>query len=578
VRKRRLVLGFAVAAVLAAGPGWARKPTPTPTPRPIGGLVFSDRYQVTVVNVDVYVRDTKGNPVTGLTKDDFKVFQDGVEMPITNFAAYTEEVFRDRWQRAARPSPGPTPVPEPEVEIKPIWVVIYVDNENVKPLERNRVLRRVREWIRRTLRPPMQAMVVAYEKRLKVIQPFTSDPREVNSALRSLRTHTAGGVDRASRRREIIDLMREFQTQERERPNEGYNYREYKNHAYRLIASFADEEVNNLRFSLGALREMISMMAGLPGRKSVIYVSDGLPMTPGADLVFEYAAVFHDSSLLSLLSRYERSEEFQSLVSFANGLGVRFYTVETKGLKLEGGITAEDRYTADIQTISVTEHNYQDSLRYLADGTGGLAVVNTNDVLPGLMNISKDFFTYYSLGYRINASGADKVHRIEVKCPTHPEYRLRYRRRFVEKSLESRVQDRVLTALVIDFDENPMQVDVEIGRPAPATSERWTVPISVTFPLRKVALLPEGDDYVGRVVLFVAARDAGGKQSDLQRQEHEIRVPAADYEGLQRERWAIHLQLLMQEGSYRVAVGLMDYVTRQASYRTVKVRINPDGG
>ncbi|RMF83133.1 MAG: hypothetical protein D6739_07645, partial [Nitrospirae bacterium] len=125
---------------------------------------------MTVVNVDVYVRDKKGNPVTGLTQDDFEVYQDGVKMPITNFAVYTEEVFRDRWERAAGPGPAPTAVPEPEVEIKPIWVVIYVDNENVRPLERNRVLRRVREWIQETLRPPMQAMVVAYEKRLKVIQ------------------------------------------------------------------------------------------------------------------------------------------------------------------------------------------------------------------------------------------------------------------------------------------------------------------------------------------------------------------------------------------------------------------------
>jgi hypothetical protein len=222
---------------------------------------------------------------------------------------------------------------------------------------------------------------------------------------------------------------------------------------------------------------------------------------------------------------------------------------------------------------SVGSRNYVDSLRFMADNTGGLAVVNTNDLAKGMQRIRDDLFTYYSLGYTLSTSGADRVHRIEVDLPNHPEYRLRYRRRFVEKSLESRVQDRVMTGLIVELDENPLEIEVETSEPVPATGDRWTLPVRVTFPLSKLALIAEDDDYVGRVVLFVAARDEQGQDSDLQRQEHEVRIPAADYEQAQGERFTLGFALLMREGPQRVAIGIMDQVTRQAAYDRVAVSV-----
>ena len=40
---------------------------------------------VKVINVDVVVTDKKGNAVTGLTKDDFELFENGQPKLITNF-------------------------------------------------------------------------------------------------------------------------------------------------------------------------------------------------------------------------------------------------------------------------------------------------------------------------------------------------------------------------------------------------------------------------------------------------------------------------------------------------------------
>jgi len=90
-----------------------------------------------------------------------------------------------------------------------------------------------------------------------------------------------------------------------------------------------------------------------------------------------------------------------------------------------------------------------------------------------------------------------------------------------------------------------------------------------------VALLPEGEDYVGRIVMFIAVRGVDGRQSDLVRQEHEIRIPSADYEHAQRQRWTIDTQLLLESGRYRIAVALLDPLTRQDSYQNTAVAVDP---
>ncbi len=120
--------------------------------------------------------------------------------------------------------------------------------------------------------------------------------------------------------------------------------------------------------------------------------------------------------------------------------------------------------------------NLNDSLRYLADETGGMAIYNTNDVGPKLDLISQDMFTYYSLGYPLQASGSDRVHKVRVKLrddPAFENYQLRYRSRFVEKSLETRVQDAVISSLVFDVVDNPMDLEVTTG--TPVAGERGTL-------------------------------------------------------------------------------------------------------
>ncbi len=287
---------------------------------PVGGLAFVDEVQVTVVNVDVYVRDGKGRPVKDLGADDFSILQNGVEMPISNFAELDAEVIRHQLLETAMEGPVDTVDPVEEVppapEIKPMWVVLYIDHENIGTLDRNRVLRRVREFVTENLEAPVEMMVVSFQRSLKVVQPFTSESRDVTGVLRGMVKQTAGREERESARQEIL---RDLQDESNRNTGTQARTQEGTKMALRQeVAAFAAEEADALRLALGGLRQVVAMLSGIDGRKSIIYVSSGLPMVPGIGLMHDHAMTFHDQSILSLRGRYDQTRLFHELASAAN--------------------------------------------------------------------------------------------------------------------------------------------------------------------------------------------------------------------------------------------------------------------
>jgi len=538
--------------------------------RPIGGLAFVDELEVTVVNVVAYVTDKHGASVNDLTKDDFRIFHDGEERPISNFQLYTEELIRSYYQAEEAVPLGPTPsaeqaAAEPPADIQPVWVMILVDNDNLRPLDRNRVLGQLRTFVRENSQPPVKMMVASTNKALKVEEEFTDDSSAILGALEGLKMTTGGRTNRDSSRADVYDEIDRFTEAQSSSGDASLQQ------ARSLAVSFAEEELNDLQFTFGAIREAVNLLAGLPGKKMILHVSNGLPMTPGLDLFYALSNAYNEPGMVTEGMRYAQTRQWESLVKNATSQGVTFYPIGAGGLENITMGSAEHNAPRDTIAASMEHDNYIDSLRFMADETGGVAIVNANDIRPRLDRVEQDFYSYYSLGYNLQMSGSDKVHQIKVTLPDHPDYEIRYRRRFVEKALDSRVQDRVLTGLVIPLDENPLGITLETGDQAPASADRWTVPFKLSFPLANIALLPEGSDYIGRVTLFVAARDTKGKQSDLVRQEHEVRVAAADYEEAQRSRFAIKASLLMEAGSFKVSVGLLDQMTRQAAYTTSSV-------
>jgi VWFA-related protein len=551
----------------------------------VGGLAFVDEVQVTVVNIDVFVRDRRGDAVTGLSKEDFRLLQDGQERRLSHFAAYTREVIAEIMaartdQDSASTSP-PTPsdvgtatttadaAARPAADVQPVHLILYVDNENIRPFDRNRVLAQLRRFVDEVMQPHVEVMVISVQRSPKVVQPFTNDPRAVKDALRSLTQVYGARVDADRSRGRIIHAMQKIMDDAssdggRGDPRVAVDLQE-------RIRVYGEELSMELNYSINSLREVLTTLAGLPGRRVLVHVSSGLPAVPARDLINCYGQLYQQSSTLPMLARFNRRYVYESVASSANAQGVTFYTIDASGLAGGGAMSAEYARPIDPLTTSIHQLNYQEPLLLLAEKTGGRAIVDSNDVTSLLEEMRDDLFTYYSLGYTLSASGSDTVHRIEVELPAHPEYELVYRRALVEKSLETQVQDRVVSGLLLALDANPMGIAISAGdAKATASSDRRILPVEVVIPIESVALLPEGGEYVGRVVLFVANRDLKGRQSDIQRRQFEIRMPPEDYATRRSERYVAALDLLLNAGDHKVVVGVLDPVTRQASFASIR--------
>ena len=570
-------MALALASVSAQEPA-----TTDDRPEVVGGLAFIDEVELTVVNIDVFVTDKSGRAITDLEADDFLVFQDGRQRQLSHFALYTEEVI-SRIVQSAEDALSAVPLPTPEAlaaepattvrpVVKPVYIVLFIDNENLRPMDRNRVLGQIRGFLKEVMYPHVQVMVVTYQRSLKVEQPFTNNSREITDALRAVRGMNATRGTQDTERKKIL---REFASlQQQGTKGTEQNRIELENR----IRSYADVIDNELDFAINAVREITATLSGLDGRKYLFHISSGLPMVPAKDLLYQLGTTFQQTSTLAMEARLNHRRHYKALASAANSQGVTFYTIDASGMGGAGdSISAEYAGATDPITAGLYVINQQEPLQYIAERTGGRAILSVNDVTSGLEQFRQDLFAYYSLGYTISGSGTDKIHRLEVELPAHPGYELNYRRNFVEKSLESKIQDRVVSGLTFDLDENPMAVSVDTGAASPAADERSILPFEIGFPLDSIALVPEGEEFVGRVVVFIAVRDEKGRQSDMQRREHEIRIPQNDLEAHHSDRYVIELPLLMRSGSFRIVVGVMDRLTRQTSYSTIHRSVSNEG-
>jgi len=533
--------------------------------------MYFETVDVTVVNVDVHVTDKKGNPIKGLTKEDFEVFENGRPVVISNFFVVED----GRPQTAPGPSkpkdraaqePAPPVALRPEVSPVPedqrLHLVIYVDNFNIRPFNRNRVFRRLREFLQGKLSRGDRVMLVSYDRSLHVRREFTSDPQLIASALFDLESLSGFGVQADSDRREMVEAIEEAQSSR----EVTWRARQY-----------AESAFNDLSFSIDALKETLTWLAGLPGRKAILYVSDGLPMVPGEDLFYMINEKFSDQSgILSTAREFDASRRFMELVALANSNRVTLYTIDASGLRVPQTYTAQQASVGrdGVQSTgeSVYAHNIQAPLRMLADETGGQAIYNTNDVGPGLDRVASDFETYYSLGYTPGHGGTGRFYKIKVKVQ-RKGLRVRYREGYRDKSLYTRMEEGTLSSLRFGFGSNPLDLKVRLGEGASVANNQWAIPIVVGIRLDKIILVSRDQFHEGRLKLYFGAMDEKGWVSEIQEYPLPLKISNDNIDAAREGPYVFRNKMLMRSGLHRVAVGLWDEIGAEGSFVTQAVMV-----
>ncbi len=553
-----LVSPAAPAGARPAAPASPAKPDATAA-KPPADEGFAESVTVNVVNVDVYVSDKKGR-VTGLARKDFEIFEDGRPMAITNFlaveagqtvgAAAAEPEVAEGEKGAPKLPPGYEPPPIPEDQ--KLRLIVYIDNYNLKPFDRNRVMRSLRVFLDQKLRHGDQVMLVSYDRDLHVRQTFTTDVALVNAQLLAIEKISAQGVHQENDRREIMKNIDDATS---------------GSQAMSFARGYAGAAFNDISFTVDALKNLVTSLAGMSGRKAIVYVCDGLPMIVGED-IFYYVQNKFGNSIISEDSEFDVSRRFEELTSQANANRVTFYTIDAGGLRTYASSSAENAGPGQgVYIDSINISNMQAPLQMMAEKTGGTYVINANDVGPQLDKIADDFKTFYSLGYTPPHSGDGRFHKITVKVK-RKGVDVRFREGYRDKSVDARMSDGTLAALQFPFQTNPIGMTIEFGHPAERKDGFFLVPVSVKIPLGKLALVPREQGSAAKLRLFIGAIDPDGRTSDVQQVPVPINVPAAEVSKLGGKHFLYTVSLLMRGGDQKVAVGLRDDVGAQESYVT----------
>jgi VWFA-related protein len=537
-------------AASGATPPTAQKPpAPAPAPAPSRPLApVTESVEVSVTNVDVVVTDSKGNRISGLTRDDFEVYQDNVPQPITNFYAVTGgKLLLEDGKTVDVESPAA--VAEVPRELKSRYVV-YIDNLNIQPQNRNRMFKRLKEFISTSVGPQAEAMVVTYNRSLKVKRRFTSEKGDVLNAIEETELETGGGTPLAGERRDAISRINEAQSEDQ---------------AIRLARTYSQSLRNDLEFAVDAIKTTLNGLAGIEGRKIFIYVSEGLPAQAGYELFDTIQKKFSGGrSTLETLD-FDMNTKYASIVQSANANGVTIWALDASGLAAEELVSAENRYMEARPSSFAMRQNTQGPLLMLAEQTGGMAAINTNDWKDSLDELSKDFSNFYSIGYRSTRAASDRPHSLEVRVK-RKGLRVRARKGLVDKSTETRTAEAVVASLHYPRQDNPLGVSVTLGEPKPYDKENFLLPVRVAVPVGKLGLVPSGDQYQGQFFVYFVVLDALGKQSDLSVQRQAVTVPAKDFANAQRKDFYYDVSLIVVPGGQKLAVALRDGVSNLTSY------------
>jgi len=171
-----------------------------------------------------------------------------------------------------------------------------------------------------------------------------------------------------------------------------------------------------LRFStatLSTVEDVLRSMSPVPGRKICLLVSDGFLVGNGTS--------------------EERTREMQRLIDGATRSGAVVYALDTRGLVPTGGDAGVEGYGAppglqaglERQSAQLT----RETLRGVANDTGGFLVHGTNDLASGLRRMLEDNDAYYLLAYEpANVKRDGRFRKIQVRLPRHRGYTVRTRK------------------------------------------------------------------------------------------------------------------------------------------------------
>jgi VWFA-related protein len=337
--KMGVVVGLAIFATQAT----QSPDAPQPMPRGVDVI----RLGVDLVRVDATVTDARGQHVRDLTAADFELLQDGRPQAISTFDYVRLSALERPPDAGLRPAhPGSTrPLAPHEVRRT---IALIVDDLGLSLESTGRVRTVLQRFLDTQMQPGDLVAILRTGAGMGALQQFTSDRRALQAAADSVRWNMSGRIS-----------------------------------VFRTTELYPEDAFRNELFSagtLGAVSYVIRGLSELPGRKSVILLSDGFSLKDS------------DGHYLRVLAA------LRGVVDASNRAGVVVYGIDMRGLAATGPTASEGR-PSSASGRSAELRDKQEGLGVLAAETGGLLISNANDLSAGLARVLDDQQGYYLLGY-----------------------------------------------------------------------------------------------------------------------------------------------------------------------------------
>ncbi|HSK76853.1 MAG TPA: VWA domain-containing protein [Thermoanaerobaculia bacterium] len=531
---------------------------------------FNEAIDVKVVNVEVYVTDRDGRRVQGLGREDFELFEDGKRVEVVNFAEVGERAQSSQAPAPVPPAEGAAPEavpapPAPPVERDRLHLLVYVDNFNLTPYSRNRVLKQLRSFLEETVQADDRVLLVTHDEGLNVRVPFSAGKNAMLAELPKLEKLAARGALNDHHARQVRSFIQET----------GCDDELKRDQVLSAARSYAQTSYNNVAMSLNALQGLVESLSGIEGRKAILYVSNGLSFRPGEDVYMLVDAICGRQPSFSLV---DVSTRLRELTATANAARVTFYSLEAAGLRSSTSASAETQfnsYTAEMDFMKNSD--LQDVIYNLASETGGRAVLNATSIAPDLARIASDLRSYYSLGYTPAHSGDRRMHQLKVKVK-RDGVQVHHRTTYRDSSREEILASRVQTVLLHGFEDNPLSAQLEFISSEPEKKGRHLVTLRLRIPFSKLVLLSQEGFWGGKLTLWVGTRDTAGRMAPVRSVEIPVRIPAPKGGEALSGAFVYDIRMTMAgKGEQTVAVGIRDDLGQTASFLAKALQVEKRG-
>jgi VWFA-related protein len=348
------------------------------------------RRETHLVSVNVVVETKTGSPVKGLEANDFEILDGGRPQKIAFFSTFTNH-----------PAPVPPRLPPHTFTNSPTQLgttppsttIILFDSLNAHWTSQAYAMNHVRDFLRQ-IRPRDHIAIYVLGDSLKIVHDFTEDDSDLVAAIDDydLRRSQKPPARRPPERTPIEEFL----------AGKDIRWRKEINDKEMIPFERMSLLEEDYEITLDALRAIAQHLAGVPGRKELIWVSDGFP---GA-LLADNLQIYEDARPRGM-DEAQVEAIHRNIAEIARSMvrsDIAIYPVDAAGLVAPDlGFWNEasglDQNGGKAGVLASPDDSYHLTMASLAGRTGGRAYYNRNDLETGIRRAVEDSDFSYELGY-----------------------------------------------------------------------------------------------------------------------------------------------------------------------------------